>query len=330
MIIVTGGAGFIGRNLIAGLNKIQQTNILIVDDLKNGKKYENLIGLHFIDYIDKSCFIEKLCTGSYIKKIVSIFHEGACTNTCEWDGQYLINNNYLYSKRLLEYSLKKSIPFIYASSASIYGKNTKIFYKTYQEQPINMYSYSKYLFDKYVQKILPKIKSQVCGLRYFNVYGPYEAHKKNMASIIYNLYEQIINNQNPTLFTGSKQFNRDFIYIDDIVKINLWAWRNKISGIFDCGTGIATSFQSIADIVLDFFKKKITLKYIPFPENLKKHYQIFTKANLLQLQKSGYQFSFINLNTGIYQYLNWLSRYNYNFHSLINNTVNEKYENTCN
>lgn len=309
MIIITGGAGFIGRNLIAGLNKIQYNNILVVDNLKNGKKYSNLIGLHIADYIDKSDFIKNLVNTSYIKNIKAIFHEGACSNTCEWDGKYMMYNNYQYSKELLHYCIQQSIPFIYASSASVYGKNTNFFNKKNKyEKPMNVYSYSKYLFDQYVQKTLPNITSQVCGLRYFNVYGPYEFHKGNMASIIYNIYTQIISNKHPTLFIGSKNFKRDFIYIDDIININLWIWKNKISGIFDCGTGISKSFAFITKIILNFFHKQ-KIQYIPIPQNLQKHYQTFTKANSFQLRNIGYTYPFTKIHNGIHKYLNWLTYY---------------------
>lgn len=312
MIIVTGGAGFIGRNLIAGLNKIHQTDIVVVDNLKNGKKYENLVGLHISDYIDKSDFIKHLYTNtSYIKNIETVFHEGACSDTTEWNGKYLMHNNYQYSKELVTYCVQYSIPFIYASSAAVYGKNTDIFHKTNNkyEKPINIYGYSKFLFDQYIYKIMQQSTSQICGLRYFNVYGPYETHKKNMASIIFNIYNQITQKKNPTLFIGSKHFKRDFIYIDDIININLWIWLNNISGIFDCGTGIATSFESIANIILNFFNNK-NIQHIPMPSDLQKHYQTFTKANSLQLQKIGYPHKFTEINDGIHKYLNWLMYHN--------------------
>lgn len=307
MIIVTGGAGFIGRNLIARLNKIHKKNILVVDNLRNGKKYKNLIGLNILDYVDKTSFINKLLTGSYINKIKSIFHQGACTNTCEWNGKYMMDNNYQYSKDLFNYCVQHTIPFIYASSAAIYGKRMHTPYNNNNqpEKPVNIYSYSKYLFDQYVQKKLIHIKSQVCGLRYFNVYGPYESHKNNMASIIYKIYEKITDNKKPILFIGSKNFKRDFIHVDDIIDINLWIWKNNISGIYDCGTGTPNSFESVANIVLKFFNKKI-VQYVPMPHSLKNCYQIFTTANTLQLKKIGYNHSFIKINDGINRYLNWL------------------------
>ncbi|WP_159715028.1 ADP-glyceromanno-heptose 6-epimerase [Blochmannia endosymbiont of Camponotus nipponensis] len=311
MIIVTGGAGFIGCNIIKALNKISYNNILVVDNLKNGRKYKNLTNLYISDYMDKNLFIKNLLNNSinsYIKDIDVVFHEGACSSTTEWNGKYLMENNYQYSKDLLIYCIKYNIPFIYASSASVYGKNTSMILSSQKhEQPINIYSYSKYLFDQYIRTILPKVTSQVCGLRYFNVYGPYEAHKGNMASIIFQLYKQIKNKKNPKLFTGSKQLQRDFIHVEDIVDINLWAWSNNISGIFDCGTGQSESFDSITNIVLSSLNSNITIKYISIPKKIRDHYQVFTQANLSQLKKAGYHKQFININQGVRQYLNWLS-----------------------
>lgn len=309
MIIVTGGAGFIGSNIIKGLNKIQQKNVLVVDNLENGKKYANLIDLHIVDYLDKKLFIKRLLNNfinSYIKDIDVVFHEGACSSTTEWDGDYMMNNNYQYSKDLLHYCIKYNIPFIYASSAAVYGKNTSVFCKSYQnERPISIYGYSKFLFDQYVKTVLSKVTSQICGLRYFNVYGPYEAHKGKMASMIFHLYKQIVNDKHPTLFVGSKYFKRDFVYVDDIVDINLWIWNNRVSGVFDCGTGVANSFEYIANIVLSFFNQGL-LKYIPMPNEINEHYQIFTQANIDQLRNLGYVKSLINVKNGIFKYLNWL------------------------
>ncbi|URJ25436.1 ADP-glyceromanno-heptose 6-epimerase [Candidatus Blochmannia ocreatus (nom. nud.)] len=308
MIIVTGGAGFVGCNLIRALNKIKRKDILVVDNLKNGKKYVNLIGLYITDYIDKNYFLKCLLTEpSYINNIDVVFHQGACSSTIEWDGEYMMRNNYQYSKELLSYCIKNHIPFIYASSASVYGKSTDTSLEHKQrEKPINIYSYSKFLFDQYVRSILPKVTSQICGLRYFNVYGPYEMHKGNMASIIYRLYTQIKSKKHIKLFCGSNDIKRDFVYISDIVDINIWAWDTGISGIFDCGTGESQSFELIANIVLDFFDRDLTIKYIPMPSYLCNHYQFFTRANVEQLRIVGYEKKFFDVKNGIFNYLNWL------------------------
>ncbi|URJ23250.1 ADP-glyceromanno-heptose 6-epimerase [Blochmannia endosymbiont of Camponotus sp. C-003] len=319
MIVVTGGAGFIGCNIVKSLNKIEYKNILVVDDLKNGEKYKNLNSLHIADYMDKDYFINKILNSSvnsYIKDIDVVFHEGACSSTTEWDGKYMMENNYQYSKDLLFYCVNNKIPFIYASSASVYGRDTSAFVPPHTyEQPVNIYGYSKFLFDQYVRAVLPKVASQVCGLRYFNVYGPYEAHKGSMASIIFQLYRKITNKKHPTLFIGSKELKRDFIHVEDIVDINLWVWNNNISGIFDCGTGKSESFEFVASIVLSFCNQDMNIKYIAMPKKISDHYQIFTQANISQLRKSGYCKEFMNINQGIYHYLNWLSCNNVNHYN---------------
>lgn len=307
MIIVTGGAGFIGSNIIKYLNDIGYNNILVVDNLKNGTKYINIVDLKIIDYIDKKDFISMIINEKNLGHIDAVFHEGACSSTTEWDGKYMMQNNYQYSKNFLHYCLKRTIPFLYASSAAIYGYPVKKFIEhSNYEKPINIYSYSKFLFDQYVRTILPHTNSQICGLRYFNVYGPREEHKNQMASIIFHLNNQIHTNKYLKLFIGSKNFKRDFIYIDDVVAINMWCWKNNISGIFNCGTGQAESFKTIALIILDFYRQG-QIKYIPFPDKLKKHYQYYTKANLNHLYSTGYNKPFKNINEGIIKYLNWLN-----------------------
>ncbi|MGP1931156.1 MAG: ADP-glyceromanno-heptose 6-epimerase [Arsenophonus sp. ET-YP4-MAG3] len=309
MIIVTGGAGFIGSNIIKALNDIGRNDILVVDNLKNGTKFINLVDLNITDYIDKTDFIASIITGDNIGKIDVIFHEGACSLTSEWNGQYMMKNNYEYSKKLLHYCIERDIGFLYASSASIYGNRNNNFIEEFQyEKPLNMYSYSKFLFDQYVRKILPELTSQVCGFRYFNVYGPREGHKKNMASIIFHLNNQINQNYKPKLFTGSEKFKRDFIYVSDVVNVNLWFWKNKISGIFNCGIGKADSFKTVADKVIDFHQEKnFIIDYIPFPDNLKGYYQAFTKANLTKLRASGYDKPFKTISDGIVDYMQWLN-----------------------
>lgn len=309
MIVVTGGAGFIGSNIVKGLNEKGFKNILVVDDLSDGTKFVNLVDLDIADYLDKDEFISYIISGEDLG-IKAIFHEGACSATTEWNGKFMMENNYDYSKDLLHYGLEFQVPFLYASSAATYGGRSDDFIeeKGY-EKPLNVYGYSKYLFDDYVRGILPDAKSQVCGFRYFNVYGPREQHKGSMASVAYHLNQQILNGEKPKLFEGSNTFKRDFIYIDDVVAVNLWFWENKISGIFNCGTGQAESFQAVADAVLAFHKQS-EIEYIPFPDALKGRYQTFTQADLTKLHKAGYPFEFKNVKQGTTEYMKWLNKAN--------------------
>ncbi|CUX97150.1 ADP-glyceromanno-heptose 6-epimerase [Candidatus Hoaglandella endobia] len=307
MIIVTGGAGFIGSNIVQALNQIGYHNIVVVDNLKNGAKYTNLVDLDITDYIDKEDFISSIVSGKNFGDIDAIFHEGACSSTTEWDGKYMMDNNYHYSKKLLHYCMERTIPFLYASSAATYGSRTNNFIEERQyEQPINVYGYSKFLFDQYVRTILLQAESQICGLRYFNVYGPREGHKGNMASIVYQLNNQINIGENMKLFAGSKIFKRDFVYVSDVVTVNLWCWKNRVSGIFNCGTGQAESFQAVGNAVLDFHKRG-KLDCIQLPEKLKEHYQSYTQADLTRLRATGYNKPFKTVKEGITAYLCWLN-----------------------
>ncbi|VFP78908.1 ADP-L-glycero-D-manno-heptose-6-epimerase [Candidatus Erwinia haradaeae] len=308
MVIVTGGAGFIGSNIIHSLNEKNYTDILVVDNLNNGIKFSNISNLHISDYIDKESFrISILTNKHFFRNVEAVFHEGACTDTTEWNGKYMMDNNYQYSKDLLNWCITQNIPFLYASSASVYGHcKTECLEESKYESPLNIYSYSKMLFDHYVRKALKKAKSPICGCRYFNVYGEKETHKNNMASIIFHLNKQIQTGKDPQLFIGSHNFKRDFIYVKDAVSIKLWLWENTISGIFNCGSGVATSFQEVAEIILEFHKKN-EIQYIPFPENLKGFYQKFTKANLTKLKKTGYIPSFKHIKIGVLEYIKSLN-----------------------
>ncbi|VFP88455.1 ADP-glyceromanno-heptose 6-epimerase [Candidatus Erwinia haradaeae] len=307
MIIVTGGAGLIGSNIIDALNRQGQTNILVVDNLKNGAKFLNLSDLDIFDYIDKIDFrIAITKNTNYFLNIEAVFHEGACSSTTEWDGKYMMDNNYQYSKELLHWCLKKNIPFLYASSAAIYGQNTCNFLEERKnERPLNIYGYSKMLFDNYVRKILPKVSSQICGLRYFNVYGERETHKGDMASIVLHLYQQLKNNNNAQLFVGSNDFKRDFVYVKDVASVNLWCLKNSVSGIFNCGSGQAVSFEEVAHVMLKFYENSV-IEYIPFPKKLKGFYQAFTQADLKKLRKIGYDRPFQTFSQGIRNYIQWL------------------------
>ncbi|SET39116.1 ADP-glyceromanno-heptose 6-epimerase [Thorsellia anophelis] len=308
MIIVTGGAGFIGSNIIHALNKRGFNDILVVDHLKDGTKFKNLVDLDITDYLDREEFLSMIVAGEIFGDIEGIFHQGACSATTEWDGKYMMDNNYQYSKDLLHYSLDHQIPFIYASSAATYGGRTEQFIEDRQfETPLNVYGYSKFLFDQYVRNILPEAESPVCGLRYFNVYGPRENHKGSMASVAFHLNNQMNRGENPKLFAGSERFLRDFIYVEDVANLNLWCLENQISGIFNAGTGKAESFEAVAKAVIKYHGKG-TIESIPFPEHLKGHYQAYTQADLTNLRKAGFDAPFHDVAEGVEKYLSWLNK----------------------
>lgn len=306
MIVVTGGAGFIGSNIVKGLNDLGHKDILVVDDLTDGTKFSNLADLDIADYMDKDEFIAAIISHDDLN-IDVVFHQGACSSTTEWDGKFMMENNYDYSKDLLHYCLDFNIPFLYASSAATYGGRSDNFIedRTY-EKPLNVYGYSKFLFDQYVRQLLPQANSPICGFRYFNVYGPRESHKGSMASVAFHLNEQINKGEKPKLFAGSENFKRDFIYVGDVVAVNLWFWKNKISGIYNCGTGRAESFQAVADAVLTYHKKD-EIDYIPFPEHLKGRYQSYTQADLTKFRQTKCPIEFKNVAEGTAEYMKWLN-----------------------
>jgi ADP-L-glycero-D-manno-heptose 6-epimerase len=311
MIVVTGGAGFIGSNLVKGLNALGRSDILVVDDLTDARKFKNIVDCQILDYIDKEDFLAKIKTEKPVSiKIDVVFHQGACSDTTEQNGSYLIRNNYEYSKNLFHYCMSEHIPFIYASSAAVYGVNKTCEENPLNEKPINMYGYSKYLFDQYIRKFLPEPKSQIVGLRYFNVYGPRENHKDKMASVIFQVANQLRQTEIIKLFGEYDGFKageqkRDFIYVDDVVKVNLWFWQHpEQSGIFNLGTGQCESFNTLAQLLLKYKKGKI--EYLPFPEKLKGAYQSYTLANLNLLRNAGFNQPFLSLAEGIEKYQEWL------------------------
>lgn len=307
MIIVTGGAGFIGSNIVKALNDLGRRDILVVDDLTDGTKFLNLVDLDIADYMDKDDFIASIIAGDEFGDIDVIFHEGACSATTEWNGKFVMHNNYEYSKDLLHYCLDREIPFYYASSAATYGDKLGFVESREHEGPLNVYGYSKFLFDEYVRRILPEATSPVCGFKYFNVYGPREQHKGSMASVAFHLNNQLLKGENAKLFEGSEHFLRDFIYVGDVAKVNVWAWQNGLSGIYNLGTGRAQSFKDVADAVLAFHKKG-EIETIPFPEHLKSRYQEYTQANMDKLRAAGYNEPFKDVATGVAEYMAWLNR----------------------
>lgn len=314
MIIVTGGAGFIGSNIVKALNERGETDIIVVDNLTNGVKFKNIADCEITDYLDKQEFIARIKAGdSFAKKVKAIFHEGACSSTTEWDGKFMMENNYDYSKALLHYCLERQVPYLYASSASVYGSGSVFKESREYEQPINMYAYSKFQFDQYVRRHLPDAKSQVAGFRYFNVYGPREQHKGSMSSVAFHVNNQITENGKAKLFEGCDGYGngeqrRDFVYVGDAVDVNLWFMDNPDnSGIFNLGTGRSQTFKEVAEAVIAYHGKG-EIEYIPFPEHLKGRYQSFTEADIAALREAGYDAPFKSVEQGVTDYMRWLHR----------------------
>ncbi len=314
MIIVTGGAGFIGANLVAALNARGRRDVFVVDNLSNGVKFRNLADCEILDYQDKEDFLRTVtAAGELAEPVDAVFHLGACSSTTEWDGRYMMRNNYEYSKALLHYCLERRVPFIYASSASVYGGG-KVFREDRElEAPLNVYGYSKFLFDQYVRRIMPSATSQIVGLRYFNVYGQREQHKGPMASVAYHFNSQIINNGRVRLFEGTDGYGngeqrRDFVFVGDTCSVKLWFLDHPArSGIFNIGTGRSQSFNDVARAVIAWHGHG-EIEYIPFPEQLQGRYQSFTQADINALRTAGYQEPFKTVEQGVHEYMQWLNR----------------------
>ncbi|MCW8846838.1 MAG: ADP-glyceromanno-heptose 6-epimerase [Gammaproteobacteria bacterium] len=312
MIVVTGGAGFIGSNLVKELNRRGQRDILVVDELSDGHKFVNLADCDIADFLDRDDYLDRVISGEMPAPEV-IFHEGACSSTTEWDGRYMMANNFEYSKQLLHYCQKCSVPFIYASSASVYGAGPVFAEGLENERALNVYGYSKFLFDQYVRRHLDSFSSQVVGLRYFNVYGPREQHKGSMASVAFHFNKQIKENGELRLFEGCDGYadgeqRRDFVYVGDTVNVNLWMWEHpQVSGVFNCGSGRSQSFNEMAQAVIHWHGKG-QIHYIPFPEHLKNAYQSFTEADMSQLRQVGYDQPFLSVEQGVKAYLDELAK----------------------
>ena len=314
MIIVTGGAGFIGSNIVQALNARGRSDILVVDDLTDGTKFVNIADAQLADYMDRGEFLRRIQSGDdFGGTIESVIHQGACSTTTEWDGRYMMENNFSYSKELLHYCLKRRIPFIYASSAAVYGGGTVFREEPQFERPLNVYGYSKSLFDQYVRRFLPGAESQIAGFRYFNVYGPREQHKGSMASVAFHLRNQLAAEGVVKLFQGCDGFGdgaqrRDFVFVEDVVDVNLWFLDHPDkSGIFNVGTGRSQSFNDVANAVLKAHDHG-EVEYIPFPEHLKGRYQSFTEADLTRLRDIGYDGSFRSVEEGVATYMTWLKK----------------------
>lgn len=314
MIVVTGGAGFIGSNIVHGLNRRGRTDVLVVDDLTDGTKFRNLVDAKIADYQDKDDFlacVQKKAPLPLPERIEAIFHEGACAVTTEWDGRYMMRTNYDYSKALLHFALENGIPLIYASSAAVYGLETQFKEVPEAERPINVYGYSKLLFDQYVRRSTGGNRTQVVGLRYFNVYGPREGHKGPMASVAFHLHGQLEKDGVARLFAGSHGYadgeqQRDFVHVDDVVAVNLWLLDHpKVSGIFNVGTGESRPFNDVARTMIKAHGRG-RIDYVAFPEKLEHAYQAFTQADLAKLREAGYQQTFMPIEEGVSSYARWL------------------------
>lgn len=308
MIIVTGGAGMIGSNIVKSLNDNGFNDILVVDNLKDGKKFKNLVDLDITDYMDKEDFITQIMAGDDFGTIDAIFHEGACSATTEWDGKYMMMNNYEYSKEVLHFCIEREIPFLYASSAATYGDTDTFIEEREYEGALNVYGYSKQQFDNYVRRLWADAEahgetvSQITGFRYFNVYGPREQHKGSMASVAFHLNNQMNAGEDPKLFERSDEFKRDFVYVGDVAAVNLWFLENGVSGIYNCGTGRAEPFRAVADAVIKHHGKG-EVQSIPFPEHLKGAYQEFTQADLTKLRAAGCDVEFKSVADGVAEYM---------------------------
>jgi len=321
--VVTGAAGFIGSRLVAALNRAGITSILAVDNLEAADKFRNLAGCEIDDYLDKRDFIERIAANQFDTAVEAVLHQGACSDTMHADGRYMMENNYRYSRTLLDWCQDEEIPFLYASSAAVYGAGRKFSEERAHESPLNVYAYSKFLFDEVVRRRLPGRTSQVVGLRYFNVYGPNEVHKGRMASVALHACRQFVEEGRVRLFVGSGGFadgeqRRDFVHVDDVANVNLHFLEHpEVSGIYNCGTGRAQSFNDVATAVINTVRAadghaplptpelaaQGLIQYIPFPPQLEGKYQSFTEADLGQLRAAGYPGEFMTVEQGVASYV---------------------------
>ncbi len=316
MIIVTGGAGFIGSNLIHQLNRAGEKDILLVDNFApaanlSGPKFMNLWGAQYADFMDKHEFRAALKAGDFdTTKIRAILHQGACSNTLEDDGRYMMDNNFTCSKELLHFAVGRGIPLVYASTAAVYGASSSFAPVAANERPLNVYGYSKLVFDDYVRRLMPQIKSTVVGLRYFNVYGPREQHKGRMASVIHHFTRQLKDTGTIRMFEGSGGYadgeqRRDFVFVQDLARINRFfgglmdeSPTRPVQAVVNAGTGEARTFKAVAESLMRVHGQG-TIEFIPFPGDLKDRYQHFTEADISGLREAGYNAPFTALEDGV-------------------------------
>ena len=324
-IIVTGAAGFIGSNLVKALNERGVTDVIAVDDLTQADKFRNLVDCEIADYLDRGEFIERF-VGKAFGKVDAVLHQGACSDTMETDGRYMMDNNYRYSLALLDACGGQRIPLLYASSAATYGAGPRFVEERGAEKPLNVYGYSKFLFDQIVRRRLPDAKQQIAGFRYFNVYGPRESHKQRMASVAFHNFNQFGVDGRVRLFEGWDGYGdgmqqRDFVSVEDVVKVNLHFLDHGTSGIYNLGTGRAQTFNDVAMAVVNACRRHAAqpalplaglveeglIEYVAFPDALKGKYQSFTQAHIGLLREAGYDAPFLTVEEGVSRYVDWLA-----------------------
>ena len=322
-LIVTGAAGFIGSNLVRALNARGENDIIAVDNLERADKAANLADCEIADYLDKRDFLERVAGGRFDARVAAVLHQGACSDTMETDGRYMMENNYRYSRVLMDWCLARRVPFIYASSASVYGAGRVFREERAHERPLNVYGYSKFLFDQYARRKLAPGATQVAGFRYFNVYGPRESHKGRMASVAFHFYNQYRAEGRVRLFEGSDGYAageqvRDFVSVEDVVKVNLhFLDHGRLSGVYNVGTGRGETFNEVARAAVNALRSAAgeeplgleelraagTIDYIPFPAQLVGKYQSYTQADIGALRKAGYGAPFLTVEEGVGRYV---------------------------
>ncbi len=323
-IIVTGAAGFIGANNVRALNDRGATDIVAVDNLTRAEKFRNLVDCEIADYLDKAEFIE-LVRRRALPRPEVVFHQGACSDTMASDGRYMLENNTRYSLALLDWCQELRVPFIYASSGSVYGLGPVFSEDRAHEKPLNVYGYSKFLFDQFVRRRLPQLQAPVVGLRYFNVYGPREAHKGRMASVAWHHFNQYRTEGRVRLFEGSHGYaageqRRDFVHVDDVIRVNLHFWEHPVSGLYNVGTGRAQPFNDVALAVVNTLRaaqgqaplalahavEQGLIEYVAFPDALRDRYQAYTQADLKRLRAAGFGAPMQPVEHGTAAYVRWL------------------------